>query len=304
MFKRILVPLDGSKLAEVVLPVVRSLAEGMDAAVILLHMIERKPPSVIHGDRHLTQVEEALTYLEEVRQRAFSSQMRVETHVHDVPVENVAESITQHVQELHPDLIVMCNHGKGGVRDWLVGSMAQQVIAFGSTPVLLIKAGPDEPVVGSPQYKKFLVALDGEPDHEECLQLGGKLAQHYGAALNLVMVVQNYSNLCGEEAAMARLLPVSTAAMLDMAEVCAVDYLQGRAQPWLDAGMKLTIIVERGEPVQAILDVARRMEADMIVVGTHGRSGMSAFWAGSVGTKIISQANTSLFLVPVGGRKN
>src|SRR2546430_10081690 len=93
---RFLVPLDGSRLAESVLPVVQQMASSFHAQVILLHIVEQHPPTVIHGERHLTGVIQAQTYLEEIAVNLRSSDIPVEIHVHEEKEDNVAHSIVQH----------------------------------------------------------------------------------------------------------------------------------------------------------------------------------------------------------------
>ena len=140
MFKHILVPLDGSRLAEAAIPTAASLAQTLDAPVTLLHIIEQDAPQEIHKDHHLTQADEAVAYLEQVAKRYFPAEVKVHTHVHTAAVKDVPGSIVEHaLTEFRPDLIVMCTHGRSGVRELLFGSIAQQVVAQGTTPLLLIK---------------------------------------------------------------------------------------------------------------------------------------------------------------------
>jgi len=304
MFKHILVPLDGSKLAEVVLPAVARLASGMHAKVTLIHIIEKNPPEAIHGDRHLVNESEAREYLRRVIEQSFNQGVEATYHVHTEQVSKIAASISAHAEELQPDLIVMCSHGNGGLRDLLAGSVAQQIVAPGKTPILLVKPHPAKTPgkdwISPEQFKQFLVALDGDPQHELSLITAGNLAQFYKADLNLVTVVHYLDTLPGEKKATGRFLPASTALLLDMAEEDAVEHLQQLALPWTQAGCRVTITVERGEPSQTILQVSERLNIDLLVLGTHGKAGLAAFWAGSVGAKLISQSRSSLFLVPVG----
>jgi nucleotide-binding universal stress UspA family protein len=139
MFKNILVPLDGSKLAETAVAPATSLAETLGAPVTLLHIIEKDAPQEVHSDHHLTKPDEANAYLQKVA-KSFANNIKVETHVHSAEVKDVAASIVQHAsEEFSPDLIVMCSHGSGGFRDLLVGSIAQQVLVGGKTPLLLLQ---------------------------------------------------------------------------------------------------------------------------------------------------------------------
>ena len=108
MFKHLLVSLDGSRLAEAALPAAVSLAGTLGARVTLFHVMERGAPQEIHGERHLTSLDEAGAYLDEVSARFFPAGMPLERHVHGSEVNDVARSIAEHVAELRSDLIVMC----------------------------------------------------------------------------------------------------------------------------------------------------------------------------------------------------
>ena len=136
MLRHILVPLDGSALAESALTTAGWLARKLDAQVTLVHVIEKNAPSEVHSERHLVTPDEAGVYLDEVSRRPVLSGLRVTTHVHTAEVSDVARSIFEHSAEMAPDLIVMCAHGRGGVRRLLFGAIAQQVITLGKTPVL------------------------------------------------------------------------------------------------------------------------------------------------------------------------
>lgn len=146
---RYLVPLDGSRLAESVLPVVQQMASRFHARVILLHIVEEHPPTVIHGEPHLTGVVQAQAYLEELATRLRSSGIPVEIHVHQEKEENVAHSIVQHFQEMNADLVIMCTHGHGGLRELLFGSKAQQALQQGTQSILLLFPREDDTVFPS-----------------------------------------------------------------------------------------------------------------------------------------------------------
>src|SRR5512137_596305 len=106
MFKHILIPLDGSHLAEAALPAAVYLAHQLGARITLVHVIERDAPLEVHGERHLSDPDEARKYLDEVATRAFPTGTEVEKHVHSSKVSDVAQSIAEHVGELGTDLIV------------------------------------------------------------------------------------------------------------------------------------------------------------------------------------------------------
>ena len=297
MFKHLLVPLDGSSLAEMALPAAAYLARLLPARVTLLHLVERHPPSEVHHDRHLTNATEAGVYLENIKQRVFAGDVAVECHVHTSEIDDVARSIVEHIDELAPDLIVMCTHGHGGWRRRLFGSKAQQVIALNKTPILLIP--PAQQALPEFHCAHIVVPLDGNTDHEQGLRVALNLAQISRAAQHLVFVIPTVDRLKGEEAATGRLLPHTMAAILDMQQEEAAEYLGCHIVSLREAGLTVSAEVARGDAVDAIVAVIKRTQADLIVMGTHGKTGMDAFWSGSLTPVISDRSPVPLLLVPI-----
>jgi nucleotide-binding universal stress UspA family protein len=285
-------------LAESALPVAVALSKTLESTVTLIHIIEHNAPQEIHGERHLRQQKEAYDYLDQVAQQNFPPDAKVIRHVHTEEVKDVARSIVEHSGELSPDLIVMCTHGESGLRDIMVGSIAQQVISRGKTPILLVQ--PDEDRFAQTiLFRRLLVALDGDPEHEKALPLAKELAKSLEASLHLVMIVYTLATLPSERAATSRLLPAATSVMLDMTEASAQDYLQGKAASLQSEGLIVSWEVRRGDPASNIIDSAEQSNSDLIVLATHGKSGIGAFWAGSVAPKVVTQTRIPLLLVPV-----
>jgi nucleotide-binding universal stress UspA family protein len=298
MFKHILLPLDGSQLAEAAIPYAAELCRKLDSQITLLHVIEKDAPSEIHGQRHLTSEDESTKYLDQIAKKSFSFCSKVNMHVHTEEVSQVAASIVDHSAEIKPDLIILTAHGAGGWRDIVVGSIAQQVIASGREAVLLIK--PSESSRKKQDlFGKILLPLDGEPDHELSLKVATELAKRLDAKLHMIRVVPTLSTLSGTRAAVGTLLPVTTGAVLEITEDEACQYLQKILDKSVKDGIDGSAEVQRGEIVQEIIEAAERDHADLIVLGTHGKAGLGAFWAGSTAPKIVAKAQMPLLLVPV-----
>ena len=294
MFKHILVPLDGSKLSEASLIPAAFLAERLHSRVTLLHLIEQDPPSEIHKERHLTKPDEAEAYLNEVAKRAFPTAVKVETHVHTAAVSDVAHSIVDHAPELRPDLIVIGTHGHGGVRDLLYGNIAQQVLAMGTVPLLVIK-----PEVSSFELKKILIPLDPDLMHDNSLGVAESLAKDFMAELHLLSIIPTLSTLDGEQAAVGSLLPVTTHAYLDLNVENAKKDLQTHIDALHKGHLGAIAEVARGDPASSIVTGAQDSAADMILLSTHCKVGMTAFWAHSVAPKVAQKTKTPLLLLPL-----
>jgi nucleotide-binding universal stress UspA family protein len=300
MFTKLLVPLDGSTMAESALAPASYLAEKLGAAVALIHIIERDLPQAVHGQKHLHDPDEAQTYLETIAREHFAATADVECHVHTSYVRDVPQSIADHVDEFGSDLIVMCTHGRSGLGVRLFGSIAQEVVSLGRTPVLLVQPG-SQPVEETFVCERLLVPLDGNPAHEQGMHVAAGFARSCGASLHLLTVVQTLGTLTGEEAATGKLLPGATSAVLDMNLETANAYLDGMLTELEADGVVATKSVTRGDPSGAIVKEAVDQQANLIVFGTHGRSGMAAFWAGSVAAAVAGRSTLPLLLVPLRG---
>ncbi|MCL4561218.1 MAG: universal stress protein [Chloroflexi bacterium] len=297
MFKHLLVPLDGSHLAESVLPLAGFLAVKLGASITLIHVIEHNAPQEVHGERHLTDPEEAYAYLEQLSEQSLPAGVAVERHVHTAEVNNVARSIVEHADELEPDLILLCTHGSSGVKGMLIGSIAQQVIGMGSTPVLLIH--PPEKPQDSFTCRQILVPMDGNAEHEQSLPVALMLAQACHTRLHLLVVVPTLSTLKPDRAATGKLLPATMMALLNITEESAQDYLRDKLDQLHSSNVPITAEVQRGDVPSEIVAVANRINADMIVLGTHGRAGAGAFWEGSVGPKLPGMTGIPLLFIPI-----
>jgi len=294
MFRHLLVPLDGSRLAEAVLPAVTALAGRLGAHVTLLHVLEQAAPKTVHGEPHLTRSEDAQAYLDGVATGLAALGLQVEAVV-DREQEDVAKTIADRAAAHGADLIVICTHGYGGLRDLLFGRVAQQVLGSGTIPVLLIQPadGEQPPFAG----RRILVPLDGTGPSEAALPVASALARASGAEVFLAHVVPTLMTLPGDRAAAAQLMPTAAAAMLDAEAERAATYLEGLRARVVAEGVNTQAMVDRGEPVQALVAAATAHRVDLVVMATHARSGMAAVWTGSVAARFLSHVAAPVLLV-------
>ncbi len=301
MFKHILVPLDGSKMAEAALPAASFLSEKFNAVVTLLHVIEKNAPLEVHGQHHLNNAGEAAAYLQDTARCAFPEMGQVNIHVHIAEVENVAASIVAHASELDYDSIIMCSHGRGRALHLFLGSIAEKIISIGTFPVLLIRLNKDGDIMPF-SCKALLLPLDGNPDHEQALPAAKELAGACHAVIRLAVVIPSIGTLSGQEVTTSRFLPGTISKMLEISVEDAEEYLQVQLKTLHDENVDADARLLRGDPAAAIDDVAQQLNVDLIVMATHGKSGMDAFWAGSVGHKVSSRSEIPILLIPVSKR--
>ena len=298
MIKHLLVPLDGSPLAESVLPAAASLAKKINTDITLIHIIEKDAPDKVHGQRHLTSPMQANKYLSSIAGLEILKGIDIELHVHEESVVNVPQSIVDHTKELHQDLIVMCTHGSTGLHGMLFGSIAQQVISFGKKPVLLINPLRKN-LINDYSFSNFLIPLDGNPDHELALDDALWLAKICGAGIHLLMAIPQFGNMSGGFTAANRFLPGTTSRMMDMIVPDAMEYLEKVRKKLEQPGIKVSVSSSRNNPANAIIDTAKNINADLIILATHGTKGAEAFWEGSITPRISKSSKIPLLLVPV-----
>ncbi len=295
---RLLVPLDGSPTAESALALAERLAEAFDATMVLLHVIERRALPRRHGEHHLTRREEAEAYLVGVAGRVQAQGRTVEWHTHAVPVGDVAESIATHADEHAIDLIVLCTHGEGGIRDALWGSIAQQVVDHTTRPVLLARAeSPAAMAAFAPQ--SIMVPLDGTAAAEAALPHAARLAGGLRATLRLVLVVPTLETVTAEERATTTFLPGASRVLLDVQEAQAAAYLDGLAAAARTIGVPARSEVRRGEAVAELATDTGEHADGLVVIATHGRAGLQAICNHSVAARLLNRTRAPILLVPI-----
>jgi nucleotide-binding universal stress UspA family protein len=297
MFKHLLVPLDGSGLAETALPLSGYIARVLDAKVTLLHIVERDAPEEIHGERHLTSPDQAREYLDEVARRAFPEGVPVERRIESGEANGVARRIQAYASSAGIDLIVMCTHGRSGIRHLLLGSNSQQVVAMGTIPVLQVR--PSVMMRETYDCRRILSPVDGEPAHEKGLHISAGLARKCVAGLHVLQVVPTLRTMRRERAASARLAPGTSLAMLDLSLKEAQEYLARQAENLCREDLKISTGIERGDPAGTILRVAKRTQSDLIVLATHRKAGADAFWSESVAPSVTKRSTVPVLLIPL-----
>jgi nucleotide-binding universal stress UspA family protein len=298
--RHILVPLDGSSLAEAVLPTAATMARAFDARVTLFHVLEEWAPDRVHGQTHLTDGDRAQTYLEGVVRSPLLAGRVVEAHVHRSRTDDVADSLMAHADELEADLVILATHGQGGLRDLFLGSIALRALTRGRTPVLLVNPGPGGAAPPA-DYRTILVPLDGTPEHEPALPIAARVARALGAALHLVNVVPTAGTLSGHQAAAGALLPMATRALLELAEEEAAVYVKQREVRLVAEGVRATGAVRRGDPLAAIVEAAEAVRADLVVMATHAQGAMGGFWSGSLTPRLMQRLGRPVLLVRAEG---
>ena len=287
-FSRILVPLDGSRLAEAVLPAACSIAQKLGARLLLVHVLERDSPVTVHGEPHLRSAHEAFIYLEAQAVLLRGRGLAVEVHVHERAVTDVAAALDGHTHELAADLIAMCAHGRSNLRTQLIGSIAERILRGGSVPILLRTVR--RPDGAGFELRKLLVPIDFGHDVDTAIAAARTLATPYCAKLVLLAAPEP------PPPPASRLLPETTA-LTRQFELDDLRHRLAELAQQLPADLDLQTIVADASPSDAILDAAESLPADLIVLVTHAHAGLSSWYDPSIGQRLLRHPDLTLLLI-------
>jgi nucleotide-binding universal stress UspA family protein len=293
MYRRILMPLDGSALAEQVLPLAKMFAARFQAAVVLFQAI----PTVREPLRAEGEVFPADEQMELMRWQAREYLLKISkdfavdqiTTTCEVRVGAPAPAMLEFAEGAGIDLIAMTTHGRTGLLRWVYGSIADKVLHGAHVPLLLLRAR-EEPVAPKP-LTRLLVPLDGSALAEEALAPARQIAAAFGAEVLLLRVwgvpAVGYDNL-----------PVPVFDELEQAaRAIAQSYVALVSSQLQAQGVRVTGETQSGAAAEGILEMVQRAEASLIVMSTHGRSGLSRWVMGIVAESVLRAAPVPVLLI-------
>lgn len=205
-----------------------------------------------------------------------------------------ADELLAYVDEVGADMVVLGTHGRGGARRVLLGSVAETVVRTADVPVLVVHGNGVEPEWGT--GSRLLVATDGSDAVAPAERVGVDLAATLGARLTAVSAVDQARALtdAGGGVLTNETIESVRRALTDRA-TDAVDRALDRAE---EAGVDADGEVVDGEPSRAVCGYARDADADLIIVGTHGRTGVRRVVLGSVAERVLRAADRPVLVVP------
>jgi len=301
MYKTILVPLDGSPFGERALPLAGELAARMAAQVIL---VRATTASAFAGldptEAQVKAVADAESYLAGVAQRVAGQGVEVDYSVACDP----AEKCILMEAELHKaDLIVMCSHGRSGLGRWIYGSVANAVLAKSPAPVILVRP-TGEPATLGPQAEGpgLLVPLDGSRLAEAALPHAALLARGLGGSVTLVRAVMPpavaYTDYAFVQPSGGDLVDGIVEEQQKDAERYLAEAAARSPLAELQAqGYRVRTVARRGWPTDVIVDAEGEQSSRMVVMATHGRTGLSRLLMGSVAFDVMRRGVLPVLLV-------
>jgi nucleotide-binding universal stress UspA family protein len=293
MFRRIVIPLDGSELAACAVPAAATLAKRTDAAIALVRVVD--PPDGIR--------EMVSTADRERREHARADLVAVAARLRDdqIPTTiairqgNPVDNIVTLAGDVEGDLICMATHGRSGLRRVIVGSVAERVLHDALVPVMLIPPGV---TLRSGMVDAVItVPLDGSERAEMAIPCAVSVARIFGARLELVRVWNVSTPAFAVALYAADENHALFDAMLDVTEASVTSYLESVRARLRPDGIAVRVTALRGDPAEQLCTYVSMTRPVMVVMGTHGRSGVARWVLGSVAAAIVRNGIAPVLLI-------
>lgn len=281
MYEKILVPLDGSEVAEQAIPYVEQIAKKLKSEVIMM-------TACLPGDPVGRPLAE---YVERIAEKIKS--LKIKTRSVCVAGEP-ATSIINFAEKNRVGLIVISTHGHGGSSNWPLGSIAGKVVQRSNIPVFLIRSSKAGKVTPDSKLGKILVTLDGSKFSEAILPYAEKLARTMKSEVTVLRVAEpaRLPQLSAyrdreqyEKEFMTRMVKESK------------RYLTRKKNALSRKGLKVNSVLLEGKAVEAILEYTEKKQFNLIALTTHGFSGITKWAYGSVASRMIEGSPKPLLLV-------
>ena len=298
MINHILVPLDGSTLAECVLPHVTALAPVTHARVTLLHVLQQPQNGggapVDPVEWHL-QKQNAEKYMEGIVHRLNESGI---LGVESIILEgSPASTVIDFARSNNVDLIILSTHGYSGLSGWNVSGVVQKILLRSYKSTLLVRAYlPSATEATKVRYKRLFVGMDCSPRSEFVLPFAINLAQFHKSQLILETVIEK-PRVINRMPVPEEILELSNQ-FVERNFQAASHYFKQLLAQFSTKELKIKTHISIGDNAIAVLhDMAEESNADVVLLAAHGETGERRWPYGSVTTSFIAYGNTSLLIL-------
>jgi nucleotide-binding universal stress UspA family protein len=301
MFDTILVPLDGSQLAECVLPHAVAVARSFDAEITLLRMLEKNQAGtssqlfdLVNWQINKTR---AALYLEKIRTRFQEANIPARTTVMEGLI---VEGITEFAQNRGMKLIILSSHGRNGLTQWGISSVTQKIILSAQTSLLIIRAhqygAHGDELLETSVCRRILVPMDGSHRAENVLPIITQLANFHKSQIHLVQVIQTPE--------MARQMPPARAD-IDLSNQFVARNLeeagryleQLKSRSYLEGIAVQTHLLTSDNAAVVLHQLVEQEQIDMVALSAHGYSGNHQWPYGSMVNNFILYGKVPLLIV-------
>ncbi|WP_372910926.1 universal stress protein [Salinigranum sp.] len=290
MFDEVLVPTDGSESAERAARYGRVLTAAYGATVHLLSVVDERDFDGVAGDEEPDAGRTAAEQTAHEAVDAAAALFDTDDVVTRVTVGVPSEAILAYVSEADVDLVVMGTHGRTGVERFLIGSVAERVVRHATVPVLTVRHSDAAPP--AERVERILVPTDGSDASFQALPYAFDLAERFDAVVEGLSIVdeRTKSSVYTVETALEEMV----GGLETMAQT-ATDRVEARAHA---ADVEVTTTVVDGIPSRSICAHAEESGADLVVIASHGRTGLAHYLLGSVAERVVRNSTVPVLTVP------
>jgi nucleotide-binding universal stress UspA family protein len=297
MYTKILVPLDGSAVAEQVLPYVRTLARGLKIPVEFVGVVDMEelasPASAEKGRYVEPMIEDSLRrsgeYLKGVAQTFPYPNVSF-----SVGKGRAAEVIIAKAVADKKTLIIMATHGRSGLNRWLLGSVAEKVLRGSPNTLLLVRTKAEAKAEGAAPLKSIVVPLDGSKLAENVLPATLEMAKKLNIEIVLFRAFNVPYTVFG---AVRDHLPIVDE-LLGGIKVEAREYLERKAQELKKQGAnKVSYVLGQGNSADQIISMGRKTPDNLIAMCTHGWSGVKGWTLGSITETVVRHSGDPVLII-------
>lgn len=292
MYSKILVPLDGSPLGERAMPLAETLAQALDAKIILTQAVHTPGlPTGVLNAAQIRLMDEAEAYLNKVAEPLREEGLMVEV---GVPFAAADDGILDEIDLRKADLVVMTTHGRSGFNRWIYGSVAEAVLARSPAPVLLVRANEEIPphVLDHPE-PQILVPLDGSVFAEAALPHAVAMAKALNAQIMLICVHEPPPVTASD----IMTHPERIERVFDKEQHEVEAYLMAVTEQVRSEGVTAHPLLRAGAVAQTILEECWAQGISLVVMATHGRTGLGQMLFGSVAMEVLKKGTLPVLLV-------
>ena len=305
MYKRLLIPLDSSEIAERALPYAKELATHLGSEVILINV--RMPAENPDEPEHRFYISKMAAATEQDIKKSPAlppgQKVKVESAIIGSPglLTHPAEEIVDYAEKENVSLIVMATHGRTGISRWTLGDTANKVARASKCPVLLIRANTDVPK--SVHLDKILVTLDGSKQSESVLPYIENLASKLKTKISLLNIVEPpyhiypYSEGMDYYGGEGIVRVPYTEEEIKPLKLVAEKYVKNVSDKLMTEGIKTSYELRTGSAGEEIIKAEEEIHPDIVAMSTHGQSGFGRWEHGSITDKVLHAGKTSLLLV-------
>jgi nucleotide-binding universal stress UspA family protein len=294
MLSKILLPLDGSELAEAAIPYATNLAEQLEAEVHLLHVCPPEHQAYVH--MHQIYMNSIVEGMRQKMKATWQSAKELKVQA-EVVVGDPIKVIFDHIKLKGIDLIALTTHGNSGFKPWAMGNVADKIVRGSGIPTLLIRVKEKKDLeLRKALIQNILVPLDNSEASKVCIPIALELAKKLNAGLTLFSMAQTAyaQNLNSAGSGIG----INWDAVDKASEQAADEYLKSMATELAKSGVKIDRRSILGiDAAYEILEMEKKGMVDIVVMATRGRSSIARWAFGSVAEKVLREGNLPILLI-------